>query len=90
MPLVDLHQKSYTRMWTVTGEGIYFAIAESSARSAIKFFSFSDRSVKAVAEIDGNLPSSVSGLTVSPDGRWLLFPMVAQRGSDLMMIENFR
>jgi hypothetical protein len=43
-----------------------------------------------IAEIDRVLPGSVSCLTVSPDGRWLLLPLFARRGGDLMMIENFR
>jgi Tol biopolymer transport system component/DNA-binding winged helix-turn-helix (wHTH) protein len=89
-PVFDFHQKSYSRIWAVGNEGVYFADAGSAAKSAIKFFSFAQGSVKTIAEIDGALPSSVSGLTISPDGKWLLFPLVAQRGSDLMMIENFR
>lgn len=89
-PLLDFQQKNYSRCWAVTNEGIYFAAAESAARSSLKFFSFANGSRKTVAEIDGNLPSNVSGLTIAPDGGWLLFPLVAQRGSDLMMIENFR
>ncbi|MGH9770064.1 MAG: hypothetical protein ACREAB_21785 [Blastocatellia bacterium] len=46
--------------------------------------------MKTVAEIDRTLPGGVSGLTISPNGKWLLFPLFAQRGSDLIMIENFR
>jgi Tol biopolymer transport system component/DNA-binding winged helix-turn-helix (wHTH) protein len=89
-PLFDFRQKNYSRVWTVTGEGVYFAVASSNTRSTIKFFSFSTGMEKTVAEVDRILPSSVSGLTISPDGRWLLFPLFARRGSDLMMIENFR
>jgi Tol biopolymer transport system component/DNA-binding winged helix-turn-helix (wHTH) protein len=89
-PLFDFHQKNYSRGWTVTSEGVYFAVASSSTQSTIKFFSLSTGAEKTVAEIDRVLPSSVSGLTVSPDGRWLLLPLFARRGSDLMMIENFR
>jgi Tol biopolymer transport system component len=89
-PLFDFYQKNYSRMWTVTNEGIYFAVPESSARSTIKFFNFASGSQKTVVEIEGNLRSNVSGLTLSPNGRWLLFPLVAQYGSDLMMIEDFR
>jgi len=88
-PLFDFHQKSYSRGWTVTSEGVYFAVASSNKQSTIKFFSLSTGAEKTVAEIDRVLPSSVSGLTASPDGRWLLLPLFAQRGSDLMMIENF-
>src|SRR6266508_4647857 len=88
-PLFDFHQKNYSRGWTVTSEGVYFAVASSNTQSTIKFFSLSTGAEKTVAEIDRVLPSSVSGLTASPDGRWLLLPLFAQRGSDLMMIENF-
>jgi Tol biopolymer transport system component/DNA-binding winged helix-turn-helix (wHTH) protein len=90
MSLFDFHQKNYSRMWTVTDEGIYFAIPESSTRSIIKFFNFANNSQKTVAEVEGNLRGNVSGLTLSPNGKSLLLPLVTQRGSDLMMIENFR
>ena len=89
-PLFDFHQKGYSRMWTVTNEGVYFAVASSNTQSTIKFFNFSTGTEKTVAELDRILPGGVSGLTISPDGKWLLLPLFAQRGSDLMMIENFR
>ncbi len=89
-PLFDFNQKNYSRIWTVTSEGVYFAEAKSNTQSTIKFFSFSTRTERTVAEIDRILPGSVSGMTISPDGKWLLFPFYAKRGSDLMMIDNFR
>jgi Tol biopolymer transport system component/DNA-binding winged helix-turn-helix (wHTH) protein len=88
-PLIDFHQKSYSRIWTVTNEGVYFAVANSNTQSSIKFYNFSTGIEKTVAEFDRILPSSISGLTISPDGKWLLFPLFSKRGSDLMMIENF-
>lgn len=89
-PLYDFHQKNYSRMWTVTSEGIYSVVPQSPARLAVKFFGFADGSVKSVVEMDSNLRSGNSNLTISPDGKWLLLTLVAQRGSDLMMIDNFR
>jgi len=86
----DFHQKSYSRIWTVTNDGVYFAAANSHTQSTIKFFNFSTGTEKTIAEIDRIMPSNVSGMTISPDGKWLLFPLYSQRGSDLMMIENFR
>ena len=88
-PLIDFHQKNYTRMWGIERNGIYFAATEAPARSTIRFFSFSTAEVKTVAEIEGSLAGSVSGLTISPDGQRLLFPITSHRGSDLMMIEYF-
>jgi len=87
--LFDFHQKSYSRTWTVTNEGVYFAVANSNTQSIIKFFSFSSGIEKTIAEIDRILPGSITGLTLSPDGKWLLFPLYSQRGGDLLMIENF-
>ncbi|HKX30585.1 MAG TPA: DUF5050 domain-containing protein, partial [Blastocatellia bacterium] len=88
--LYDFHQTIYSRMWTVAPEGIYFATAESTAVSAIKFLSLPGQNVSTVASIDGKLANGVSALTVSPDSKWILFPLVVERGGDLMIIENFR
>jgi hypothetical protein len=30
-----------------------------------------------------------SGLTVSPDGQWFLYPQLDQAGSDLLLVEDF-
>ena len=38
----------------------------------------------------GKLGPSGSGLTVSPDGRTILYAKQVGSGTDLMMIENFR
>ncbi len=86
----DFNQKSYSRLWAVAADGIYFAAALPAGRSAISFCSFATGSARTLAEFDGNMPGGVSGLTFSPDKKWILFPLVTQRGSDLMMIEDFR
>ena len=86
----DFHERNYSRMWLVTNEGIYFAVPASPTRTTLKLFDPATGNVKIVAEIDSALRNGVSGLTLSPDGKWLLFPVLTQRGSDLMMIENFK
>ncbi len=89
-PVYDFHERNYSRMWLVTNEGIYFAVPASPTRTTLKLFDPATGNVKIVAEIDSALRNGVSGLTMSPDGKSLLFPVVTQRGSDLMMIENFQ
>lgn len=89
-PVFDFHQKNYSRLWAIDREGVYFAALDPRAGPVIGFFNFLNGAVRTIAEINGNLPNSVSGLTISPDGKTLLVPTVAQPGSDLVMIENFR
>lgn len=89
MPVYDFRERNYSRMWLVNNEGIYFVLPESPTRSILKLFDPATGNVKSVAEIDSALRNGVSGLTMSPDGKSLLFPVITQRGSDLMMVENF-
>lgn len=86
----DFHERNYSRMWLVTNEGLYFAVAASPTQTSFKLFDPATGNVKVVAEIDTPLRNGVSGLTLAPDGKSLLFPVITQRGSDLMMSENFK
>ncbi|HKX26182.1 MAG TPA: winged helix-turn-helix domain-containing protein [Blastocatellia bacterium] len=89
-PLYDFGQKDYSRMWTIRPEGIYFAIPGPGSGSIVRRFNPALGQATTVAVVDGSLPSSVSGLAISPDGKYLLFPRVIKRDGDLMMIEKFR
>jgi Tol biopolymer transport system component len=77
-----------SRAFSLVKEGIYF-ISEPGAdrKSSIQFLSFATAKVKTVAPISG-FPEE--GLSVSPDGRSLLFSRLDEAGSDLMLVENFR
>lgn len=72
---------------TVVKNGIYFAIAEGPAKPLIEFYNFATNKVTHVAVLPK--PFSYS-LSMSPDGRWLLYTQVDQSGSDIMLMENFR
>jgi Tol biopolymer transport system component/DNA-binding winged helix-turn-helix (wHTH) protein len=81
------HKAGLGRAWTVVEKGIYFATAEDLAQPLIEFYSFATRKVTQVAALPK--PFSYS-LSVSPDGRWLLYTQRDQSGSDIMLMENFR
>jgi Tol biopolymer transport system component len=77
----------YERAFCFANEGIYFIPKPGAdGKSSIQFLSFHTAKVKTVCPISGS-PSS--GLSVSPDGRSLLFTQIDDAGSDLMLVENF-
>ena len=73
--------------WGLTQDGIYYYNARTRA---IEFFSFATRKVTKVAtpEREPNLYNP--GLSVSPDGRWILYTQIDTVSSDIMLVENFR
>jgi len=70
--------------WTVVPEGIFFIPAE--AERSIRYFDSSTREIREVLTSNTDL---AHGLSVSPDGRYLLFAQVDRENSDIMMVENF-
>jgi hypothetical protein len=81
----------YPRYWAVTSHGIYFVPSDWSGRPQIELFTFATRQVTHVVPLErppvayGN-----PGLTISPDGRWILCALLEQDSSDIMLVENFR
>jgi Tol biopolymer transport system component len=69
--------------WGMTDEGIYFFNYHTDA---IDFFNFATRRITQIAKPE----KRGGGLSVSPDGRWILFSQVDVDTSHIMMVENFR
>jgi dipeptidyl aminopeptidase/acylaminoacyl peptidase len=76
------------RAFFPVNDGIYF-IPERGAdgKYSIQFLSFATGKIKTVGPILGQLSF---GLSVSPDGRSILYTQTDEAGSDLMLVENFR
>jgi Tol biopolymer transport system component/DNA-binding winged helix-turn-helix (wHTH) protein len=92
------------RAFVPTGTGIYYVehIGRSPSegsfatgqgflvqggRARLRFFEFATRTSRVVADLGER---SGLGLSVSPDGRVVIFTSLDSPSSDLMMIENFR
>jgi Tol biopolymer transport system component len=73
--------------FAVVPDGIYFVPGETSDTRSIQFFSFRTGAVTVVAPIEGT-PNQ--GLSVSPDGHYILYSQTHQQSSELMLLENFR
>jgi hypothetical protein len=60
---------------------------DSVGRCSIQFFDAATKRTRPIATIEKRLSLRLS---VSPDGRWILYSQTDQSGSDLMLVENFR
>jgi Tol biopolymer transport system component len=86
-PVLERHQAGLRRAWTVVTGGIYFATAETPSQPMIEFFNFATGNLTPIITTDK--PFS-AGLSISPDGRWLIYTQVDRTGRDIMLMENFR
>jgi Tol biopolymer transport system component/serine/threonine protein kinase len=61
-------------------------------RDSLQFFSFATNDIRPLAKFDRplDLIGVAAGLSVSPDGRWILCTRFEQAGSELMLVEKFR
>ncbi|HVN77498.1 MAG TPA: hypothetical protein VMW38_00735, partial [Terriglobia bacterium] len=86
---VQVVSTNISNHFCVADSGIYFIPQlGSNQKSSIQFLSFATGKVKVVAPTSGE---PWEGISVSPDGRYLLFSQLDESsGSDLMLVENFR
>lgn len=83
MPTLDAAES-----WTATGRGIYYTLS-NSAPATINFYDFAARTVHRVANLPQR-PTPGGGLSVSPDGRWLLYTQTDDAQSDIMLANHFQ
>jgi len=76
------------RNFAVAKDGIYFIPYPRSEKDyVIRFLSFATKRIRSIASVEN---PTFNDLSVSPDGRWILYPKLESEGSDLMLVENFR
>ena len=70
--------------WTLTSGGIYFVPAESPR--SVRYFDFATKQIRPVFDVDKDFNC---GLSVSPDGRWILYSQDDDVNSDIMLVDHF-
>jgi Tol biopolymer transport system component len=76
--------------WDVTGRGIYFIDTGSKPMATICLYDFATRRVRSLPPVHNDPAFTLEvGVTVSPDGKWLLYSG-GVFANDIMMIDNFR
>ena len=86
VPVVD--GLSYSLNFAVSARGLYFiAMNDTPDRPSVDFLDFSTRQRSTLLRLDKRF---WFGMTLSPDERSLVFPLVDSAGSNLMLVDRFR
>ena len=79
---------SYPNNFLVADRGIYFlAVGDSPSKTSVDFFEFSTGRRTTLTKVG---KPWWSGVTLSPDQRWLLFATIDRDGSDLMLVDRIQ
>jgi Tol biopolymer transport system component/DNA-binding winged helix-turn-helix (wHTH) protein len=71
--------------WDIVQSGVYFFPRNDIL--TLHYFDFSTRKVRPIFKISGG--GAFPGLSVSPNGRYVLYPQLDDYRSDIMLVENF-
>jgi hypothetical protein len=71
--------------WAVMPDGIYFS-PQDNPRS-ICFYDFATQHTREIFRADKDLGE---GISISPDGRYMLYSQEDENNSDIMLVNNFR
>lgn len=78
----------YDDAWVAIGAGIYYTNT-SSRPISVKFYEFASRTTRTVMTLNQvPVPGNGPGITVSPDGRWLLYSQVDDERSEIMLAQD--
>jgi dipeptidyl aminopeptidase/acylaminoacyl peptidase len=81
-------------LWVVlqpTKKGVYYLEFARGARAMqVSFYDFTTRANEVVFRMRGVDFSQAMSFSVSPDGKYILYPWVDQIQTNLMLVENFR
>jgi Tol biopolymer transport system component len=78
--------------FTVVQNGLFFVpTRDTGVGFSLQFLNFATNKIRPVANFEKPLyRGGLGGVSVSPDGRWILCTQFDQAGSELMLVENFR
>ena len=87
-----LFEGGHASLWSVGQQGVSFLDLSNAVWPTVKFYSFATRKATLLRRLpkDTKFPTTDSSISVSADGKWILYTQLDQAGGDLMLVENFR
>ena len=76
---------SFAANWDIVPSGVYFFPADDTM--TLNYFDFSTRKARSIFKVSGG--GAFFGVSVSPDGRYILYHELDDYRSDIMLVENF-
>jgi Tol biopolymer transport system component/DNA-binding winged helix-turn-helix (wHTH) protein len=76
--------------WAVAPNGIYFTDPETKPLATLKFLDVRTGRISTIATLEKPLSGNGQSLSVSPDGRFILYSQLDSISAELMVVENFR
>jgi Tol biopolymer transport system component len=58
----------------------------ADAPRSLRYFNFASKQVRRVFEVDKDF---AGGMSVSPDGRWIIYSQVGDVNRDIMLVDHF-
>jgi len=83
-PVTGMPSVSFERQWAVASDGIYYV--PQSAPRTLFFYNFATQQSREIFKTDRELGG---GISVSPDGRYLLYSQLDENTSNIMLVSNF-
>ena len=83
-PVPGMPKIASVTLWEVTPNGIYFV--EQDSPKTVSFYDFTTRRTRRLFSADRDLDD---GLSVSGDGRYMLYSQVDENNSNVMIVNNF-
>lgn len=78
LPTVDYN------VWAIAPGGMYFV--DFDANKTIRYFDFSTKQIRPIMDVGKAVDG---GLSVSPDGRWVLYVQKEDYNEDIMLVDQF-
>jgi len=76
--------------FAVTEKGIYYGDVPNHTNLGVYFFDFKTEKSSLALALDHFGSEGAPGMSISPDGRYLLYTTLAQPTVNVMLVDNFR